>query len=420
MTLEDYRFDMASCVRCSSCKWIPFNQMKNARFAKNCPSINRYGFHSYSGSGRINMGLSILDGRSRLTEKVSEVVYACQLCGACDTMCKSYREVIDLTESLLALREKCVEDGQVMIEHLAAIEALKRENNMLGEPKSERGEWAKGLGLKNINNEKADILFHAGCRYSYDKELWPALRSAVSILQEGGLDVGIAGSEESCCGGRAFEMGYRGDAKNFAEDMQARVKASGAKKLVTACSDGFAAFSFLYPLMKIDLAAKPLHISVVAQELLDSGRLRLKNEVPMKVTYHDPCHLGRMSEPFLFTKCDDKRLLLKDQRRTGRRGIYDIPRHLLQSVPGISLVEMDRIRQWSWCCGAGGGVHEAFPEFAKWTALERLEEAAVTGAEVLVTSCPWCERIFMDAAEETGCAMKVIDLNRIIAESAGI
>ncbi len=182
MALEDYREDMAACVRCSSCKWVPFNQMRSSRFSHNCPSINRFNFHSFSGSGRMNMGLSIMDGRSELTEKVCEVIYSCQLCGACDVTCKTYREIIDLTEVLLELRGKCVEDGQLLLEHMAAIDALKQENNMLGEPKAERGAWAEGLDLKDINREKVDVMLHAGCRFSYDKELWPALRGAVRLL----------------------------------------------------------------------------------------------------------------------------------------------------------------------------------------------------------------------------------------------
>ncbi len=299
MALDDYREDMAACVRCSSCKWVPFNQMRSARFSHNCPSINRFNFHSHSGSGRMNMGLSIMEGRSELTERVSEVIYACQLCGACDTTCKTYREIIDLTEVLLELRAGCVEEGQLLLEHMAVIDSLKQENNMLGEPKAERGAWAEGLDLKDINREQVEVMLHVGCRFSYDQELWPALRASVSLLQRAGVEVGIAGAEESCCGGRAYELGYRGEARNFAEDMQARVKASGASVILTPCSDGFAAFRHLYPRMGVELSAEPLHLTQLLDRLVRQGRLRLRHDVPLKVTYHDPCHLGRMGEPWL-------------------------------------------------------------------------------------------------------------------------
>jgi Fe-S oxidoreductase len=417
LALSDFRDDMMSCVRCSSCKWVPFNQIKSSRFAKNCPSICRHNFHSYSGSGRINMGLSLLEGRSELTETVSEVIYSCQMCGACDTHCKVYREVIDINDVLLEMRAKCVEDGELLIEHMAVMDALKRENNMLGEPKAQRGAWAEGLGLKDINKEKADVMFHAGCRFSYDSELWGAARGAVRLLQAAGLDVGAAGSEESCCGGRAFELGYRGEARNFFEDMLARVRSSGASMLVTPCADGYAAFNYLYPMSGIELPVEVLHVTQVLDRMVSGGRLRPKKALDRKVTWHDPCHLGRMGEPFLGGWTGDKRDRLRYQSRTGRRGEYEAPRRLLSSIPGIELAEMERIKQYSWCCGAGGGVIDAFPEYANWTASERLEEAASTGAEALVTSCPWCERMFMDAVEETGAEMRIMDLNELLTEA---
>jgi Fe-S oxidoreductase len=417
LALSDFRDDMMSCVRCSSCKWVPFNQMKSARFAKNCPSICRHNFHSYSGSGRVNMGLSLLEGRSELTETVSEVIYSCQMCGACDTHCKVYREVIDINDVLLEMRAKCVEDGELLIEHMAVMDALKRENNMLGEPKADRGAWAEGLGLKDINIEKADVMFHAGCRFSYDGELRGVLRTAVRLLQAAGLDVGIAGSEESCCGGRAFELGYRGEARNFFEDMLARVKSSGARMLLTPCADGYAAFKYLYPMSGVELPVEVLHVTQVLERMLAEGRLRPGSSLDMKVTWHDPCHLGRMGEPYLGGWTTDKRDRLRYQSRTGKRGEYEAPRRVLASIPGVELVEMERIKEYSWCCGAGGGVIDAFPEYAISTAAERLEEATATGAEALVTSCPWCERIFMDAIEETGSPMRVMDLSELVARS---
>lgn len=417
MALADFRDDMMSCVRCSSCKWVPFNQIKSKRFAKNCPSICRHSFHSYSGSGRVNMGLSLLEGRSELTETVSEIIYSCQMCGACDTHCKVYREVIDINDVLLELRARCVEEGELVLEHMAVMDALKRENNMLGEPKAKRGEWAEGLGLKDINSETADVMFHAGCRFSYDRELWGAARGAVRLLQAAGLEVGIAGAEESCCGGRAFELGYRGEARNFFEDMLARVKSSGASILVTPCADGYAAFKYLYPMSGVELPVEVMHVSQVLERMVELGRLRPTESLDLDVTWHDPCHLGRMGEPFLGGWTGDKRDRLRPMSRTGKRGVYEAPRNVLRSIPGVRFREMERIKQYSWCCGAGGGVIDAYPEYATWTALDRLEEAAATGAEALVTACPWCERMFADAAAETGSAMKVLDLSELMLQS---
>ena len=420
MALSDYKRDMEGCSRCSSCKWVPFNQIKSWRFAKNCPSICRYNFHAYSGSGKMIIGNSILEGRSELNDAVTEIIFRCQLCGACDAACKVYRDDIDLTEVLLELRAHCIEEGQLLVEHMAVIDALKREDNVLGEPKAKRGEWADGLPLKDINTEQCEVIFHAGCRYCYDPDLRDTVRGQVQLLLAAGVDVGIAGAEESCCGGRAYELGYRGEAENYADDLLSRVKASGAEILVTGCADGYAHLRYLYPRMGKELPCEVLHITQYAERLIEQGKLRLSREVPLLVTYHDPCHLGRMSEPFMTDWKEDKLQRPMSLKRSGRKGVFDTPRNIIASIPGLELAEMERIREYAWCCGAGGGVLEAFPDFAAWTAAERLEEAAATGAEALVTACPWCERVFRDAAAESGMELPVYDLVDLALISAGI
>jgi Fe-S oxidoreductase len=366
------------------------------------------------------MGLSMLEGRSALNDEVAEIIYKCQLCGACDASCKVYRDDIDITEVLSELRAECVNAGYLVIEHMAMIDALKKENNVLGEPKARRGEWAEGLGLKDVNVEKAEVLFHAGCRFSYDPDLRGAVRGIVRLLIEAGVDVGIAGAAEGCCGGRAYELGYRGEAKNFADDMQSRLRASGASTLVTACSDGYSTFRFAYPRMGVELDAEVLHITQYLERCVAGGRLRLKNEVPMLVTYHDPCHLGRMSEPYFGDWKGDKLLRPVPMKRAGKEGIYEPPRNLLGHIPGLKLIEMERIKEYSWCCGAGGGVLEAFEDFASWAARERLEEARATGAEALVTACPWCVRVFRDTANDLRMDFPVYELTELVARSAGL
>ena len=420
MALEDYKNDMEGCSRCSSCKWIPFNQVKSWRFAHNCPAISRYNLHAYSGSGKMIMGLSMLTGRSELNESIMDIIFTCQLCGACDTACKVYRDDIDLMDVLLELRTHCVEEGELVIEHMATIDALKRENNMLGEKKEARGDWAEGLPVKDINQETVDVLFHAGCRYSYDPDSREALRGIVKLLVDSGVDVGIAGASETCCGGRAYKFGYRGEAENYADDMLSRVKSSGASLLVTPCADGYSAFNYLYPRMKKELPVEVLHITQYLERLLKNGVINLKDSVPRKVTYHDPCYLGRMGEPYLGDWQDSKLLRPMSMKRAGRNGVYDTPRNIIKQIPALELVEMERIKEYSWCCGAGGGVWEAYPDFAVWTASERIEEALSTGADTLVTSCPWCLRVFREALAEQEKDLRIMDINELVLESAGI
>jgi Fe-S oxidoreductase len=419
MALSDYERDMAGCSRNSYCKFIPWNKARSWRFTNICPSITRFNFHAYSGGGRLNMGLSLVQGRSELSESVAEIIYRCQLCGACDMACKLFKDDFDITDILLEMRAYCVEEGQLIPEHMVVIDNLKKEGNAMGEPKAERGAWAEGLGLKDINTEKADVIFHAGCRYSYDKDLREVIRGAVSLMQLAGADVGIAGKEESCCGGRAYELGFRGEAENYADDMLSRIKASGASTLVTCCSDGYAHLRYLYPRMGKTPPVEVLHITEYLNRMIKEGRLRLNNEVPLLVTYHDPCHLGRMSEPYTGEWKGDKLRRPMSMKRTGRKGCYEPPREVLRSIPGMQLVEMERIKECAWCCGAGGGVMEAYPEFSSWTAGERLEEAKCTGADALVTACPWCERSFKDALSTNGTRLQLYDLTELVLRAVG-
>ncbi len=417
MALAEYEKDMGACSRCSSCKWVPFNQIKSWRFARNCPALARFTAHPYSGSGKMSMGLSVLKGRSELTEQVAEIIYSCQMCGACDVSCKVYRDDIDLSEVLMEMRAACVEAGQLIADHMMTVDALKQENNVFGEPRAERGAWAEGLRLPDASQEQVEVLLHAGCRYSYDRELWPVLRGSVGLLRKAGVEVGIAGAQEACCGGRVYELGYQGEAANFADDMLSRIKASGASTVLTACADCFAALRYLYPRMGKAPGVRVSHISEYLAGLVAEGRIAMAAPVEMRVTYHDPCHLGRMSEPFIPWD-GDKLDRGQDRKRAGRRGVYDAPRELLAAVPGLELVEMERIREYSWCCGAGGGVLDAYPEFGSWTALERLEEAEATGARALVTACPWCVRALRDAAAEHGRELEILELSELVARSA--
>ncbi len=365
------------------------------------------------------MANSILENRIDLTDEVAEVVYRCQLCGACQVSCQAYRDDIDLADVLLAFRATCVQDGFVLPEHLDIIESMKREDNTLGMKKRDRGNWAKDLDIPDVNKQKVDVLFHAGCRYSYDDDLINIARSGVMLLKNSGVNVGIAGSDEACCGGRAFEIGYQGEMKNYAEDMASRVKASGAHTLVTPCSDCYYTFKYLYPKNNIDLGIKVLHITEYVDAMIKNNVIQPKDKVPMKVTYHDPCHLGRRGEIYKEWHGEDKLMRSVKFKQTGKEGIFEPPRDILRSIPGVEFVEMERIREYSWCCGAGGGCLEADPDFAEWTAADRLEEAKATGAEAIVTACPWCERIFKDMAAETDNNIKVYDVMELLTLSMG-
>jgi len=192
--------------------------------------------------------------------------------------------------------------------------------------------------------------------------------------------------------------------------------------VVTSCADCYHAFKRLYPSLGFKL--KVVHTVEFINRLIREGKIKLTKAVPLKVTYHDPCHLGRQGEPYVPWNGVEKKirgqLVVHEPRKpryNGANGVYVPPREVLKSIPGLELVEMERIREFAWCCGAGGGVREAYPEFSSWVAKERIEEAKSTGAQAIVTACPWCERSLIDAVSIDGQKMKVYDIVELVQQA---
>jgi Fe-S oxidoreductase len=362
----------------------------------------------------MGFGLGLLHGRVEYTPKTAEVVYNCNLCGACDVSCK-YAMEFDVLEPLYAVREECVKHGQTVPVWDELVSGMAKGAPTLVERPGKRGRWAKDLDAKDALKDKVDVLYHAGCLAGHGQAPGGVAAAAVSLLRKAGVDVGIAGEKELCCGGRAYEMGYRDEALKQGELNVARFKESGAKEVVTGCAHCYQYYKVLYPKLGLDPGVKVWHITEYLADLVGRGALTPKKAVDMTVTYHDPCHLGRLSEPWIPWKGvqRERHMRVYDPPRVLRRGtqgVYEPPRELLKSIPGVKLVEMDRIKEYAWCCGAGGGVRETNPEFAAFTAATRLAEAESTGAEALVTACPHC----LQNLTENSSDLRVYDVVEIL------
>ena len=389
------------CVRCAACT----SGYENAEFELVCPIYKKFNFFTYSLGGIAQLARALHEARIDLTESVTDIVYHCTSCGACAEVCAEVN-FPDMMELQHEFRARCVELGQVPLAHMATIEGLKKDDNMVQQPKAERGKWAEGLEVKDITQEKAEVYYHAGCRYCFDEELWPAARSAVNLLNRAGIDVGIAGKEETCCGGRAYELGYQGEFIKYAENNVEMLRAAGIKTVVTSCSDGYYAFNVLYDKLGKKGDLEVWHITEYLDRLIKEGRLKLTKSITMAVTYHDPCHLGRKVGPWL-----------RQEGKLEAGEIYQPPRDLLNSIPGLKFIEMRRIKENAWCCGAGGGVIDAYPDFARWTAWERIDEAKATGAEAIVTACPWCKKNLGDAIKESNGGLKIYDVVELVEQA---
>jgi Fe-S oxidoreductase len=422
MALEDVKADALRCTRCSYCKWIPIDHIKSWRFAKGCPSIDYNHFHAYSAGGRLVTALSLLEGRIEVTEKVKDSVFQCQLCGNCDVTCKICRYDMEPLAALHELRFQLVAQGHTLEAHAKVLKGYRLLDNMLLKPKEKRGAWAQALGVKDLARDRAAVVLHAGCQYSFDGALQSIARTCVQILQQAGTDFGIMGRNEGCCGGRAFHMGYRQDYQKGVDQNEAAWEKAGVRTVVTPCADCYHTFKRLYA--QSGTKIEVLHMVEFVDRLLAQKQLKFTRPVPLKVTYHDPCYLGRQGEPYVPWNGREKKIfgqaVVYDPPRPryiGAHGVYAAPRNILAAIPGLELVEMERNRESAWCCGAGGGVKEAFAEFCAWTARERLAEAAATGADAIVSACPWCERNFMDARAGASGKMKVLDIMELVERS---
>jgi len=419
-SLSDYEKVMSSCIRCSNCKFIPGVQVKSQRFSAICPAIERYNFHAYSGGGKNIIALSLLKGRISYTEELLKVIYRCTLCGGCDVSCKFFFDLEPL-EVMSELRVHCVESGAgPMPQHRRWMESIEQNHNPYGEPHEERFSW-----LSDDTNPRGDseTAYFVGCTTSYRRR--EIARATTRIFDAAGFDFTTLGSDEYCCGSPLMRVGARKQAMELMRRNVEKLKERGIRRIVTSCAGCYSMFKVEYP-RYLNTDFEVLHTSELLESLIRNGELEPKEEVPLRVTYHDPCHLGRNSEPCTpwegqMVKVVSRVYIPVPPKviRRGSNGVYEAPRNVLRSIPGVELVEMERIREYAYCCGAGGGVKSAFPDFALWTAGRRIEEAKATGAEAIVSCCPFCATNFRDALRERGEDMEYYDLTELVLKSLG-
>ena len=392
--LHELQQDYFICTKCKICQAVHVQFCEEPRFWRNCPSGTRFRWDAYYASGKMEIARGLHINEIEPTESMRDILYTCMLCSSCQEQCYEVKQ-LHPTRVFELLREKAVREGWgPMPEHKKLQESLEANDNPFGMDKSKRGDWAEGLGLKDLNKEKAEVLFFAGDAYATDPALRPAARAAAQVLKEAGLDVGTLGSEEKSSGALMLMLGDRDFFETYAFENVERFNQLGVKMIVTP--DPHAAWVFKEEYQRElndDIEIK--HISEVLSQLIRKEELKPEKEVPLKAVYHDPCKLGRR-----FDK-------------------YKQPRRVLEAIPGLELKEFPRATFNSLCCGGGGGVPYAFPDYALWTAKERLFEAEWTGAEAIVTSCPYCIKMFKAAVEAEGSEMKVYDLAEVLLQSLG-
>jgi len=357
----------SGCVLCGSCYGHgPANPMEDVPGPKTkCPPYEYYRFQRHTPKSRWLMAQRVFHGLDPITPALKEVIYSCTNCLMCQEHCGVRNDGYGPWDITVAMREEITEKEGPLDAHRPLLNGLKEHDNPWAQPKSQRGQWAKGLGLKKLGTIGATTLLFAGCAADRPSGR-PAAVALARLMQKAGEDFAILGDEEKCCGLYAYDLGFRREYHRLEEENLATIKKAAIRKVVVAC--GSCRRIWREYAKKASPELEVVHGVEYLASLVGAGRLRFEKTVRKKVTYHDSCHLGR--------GC----------------GVYEEPRMVLGAIPGVELVEMGRTRRWAWCCGGGGGVPEAYPELARWNAEDRMREAKETGAEVMLTSSALCQR----------------------------
>ena len=324
-----------------------------------------------------------------MTQIESEDIWRCTTCGKCPQRCPRDVQQID---DAVALRRMATE-FKVFPKHVQPIRSisasLTAEGNPLNEKRADRPNWAEGLSVKAFK-EGMEYLFFPCCYLAYDPRLKKVARATAELLKQAGVDFGILGTSENCCGESIRKTGNEDLFKRLARENIKTFIDHGVKKILVSSPHCYHAFKNEYPEFRANFEV--VSMSQFLLQLLDEGRLELNEEYSKTVTYHDPCYLGR------------------------HNGVYDEPREILKRIPGLELTEMPDARVDSLCCGGGGGriwmetvKEERFSDL-------RLEQAVGMGAEVLVTSCPYCITNFEDSRmnREDSDAIEIKDITEIV------
>jgi Fe-S oxidoreductase len=269
--------------------------------------------------------------------------------------------------------------------------SLISEGNPLQGERGKRAEWTKGLSVKPYE-EGMEALYFVGCYFSYDPRMKKVAQATVNILKQAGVNFGILGEKENCCGESIRKTGSEKVFKKLAKENIKTFIDNGVKKIIVSSPHCYHTFKNEYPEFMVNFEV--IHMNQYVLELINEGRLEFSGEFEKSVTYHDPCYLGR------------------------HNGVYDEPRELLNKVSGLNLVEMEACRKNSLCCGGGGGrIWMDTPQEERFSDI-RLRQAEATGAQILATSCPYCITNFEESRLnlEYEDVLEIKDITEIINE----
>ena len=340
---------------------------------------------------KFSMRKLIREATFGLSEIEKEEIWRCTTCGKCPQRCPRDVKQID---DMVALRRVATGYGvfpSSVKPYRTIASGLTAQGNPFNEDRNTRTAWTEGLSVKPFT-EEMDLLYFPCCYTAYDPRLKKVAQATAQLLTKAGISYGILGSKESCCGESIRKTGNEALFRKLAKENIKTFIENGVQKILVSSPHCYHTFKNEYPEFKVNFEV--IHISQYLPGLIAQGKLTPTKEYPKKITYHDPCYLGR------------------------HNGIYDEPRAALAAIPGATLVELPEARVDSLCCGMGGGRVWAETEKHERFSNLRIEQALALGAEEVVTSCPYCitaledSRLVLNHADD----IQVKDITEILQE----
>ena len=380
--MEELLENLAQCRRCGICRNAVYEGMG---FDGVCPVWkNSAGFETSFMRGRIQVALALLDGKIEKTAENVESLFTCTLCGNCTSICAAE---FDPAKCLETVRQ-VLNDVPNEVRDSLTKKILKNNNPYVDDNKSRR-DWANEVGFDVPTN--GEVLYFAGCTAGL--KIPETAKSTVKVLKAAGVNFAVL-EDEPCCGSVMLRTGMVEEAKKNAEKAIEMIAKSGAKTIVVTCAGCLKTLREDY-INRFGLELpEVMHIIEYLKPLIESGKLKLKKTDELRrITWHDPCHLGR------------------------GLSIYEEPREILKAIPGVDLVEMETNRAAAMCCGSGGGLRSFDGEQAKKIAADRMQDAEAVKADILVTACPFCEHNLKDGAARIGSKISVVDILDILADN---
>ena len=318
------------------------------------------------------------------------ILFACVTCGMCLVNCPRKVEII---KNVRSMRSTTVEAGFLPAGLRPIAGSLHANNNPWSGEQEKRAAWQNGLDIPAFS-EETEYLLYVCCTSCYDTRSQKIAKSVVKMLKQAGVSFGVLTADEKCCGESIRKLGDEALFTKLAESNIKLFQEKGVKKIITTSPHCLYAFKKDYPELGGEFEAQ--HYTEVLSALLKEGKLTIPGELAKKVTFHDPCYLGRHNE------------------------VYDAPRELLQAVPGAELVELERNKNRSLCCAGGGGRVWAETPFGERFGELRINDAVDKKAEILVTACPYCITMLDDACAglEKGDVLQVMELSELLCTAS--